>query len=137
MLKKSVVLFLCVILLLFVSGCVATFGRNNFSETKSLKNENSDLKNELRAKDEEINSLKDSLNSRGSLYHNPVEETKSRPNAKQIQTALKNAGYYQGTIDGKIGKQTRQAIKKFQKENNLNADGKAGKATWSLLSKHL
>jgi lysozyme family protein len=34
---------------------------------------------------------------------------------KQVQKALKNAGYYTGPVDGRIGKKTRRAIKDFQK----------------------
>lgn len=137
MLVKCMVLLLCVFSLFFVSGCVATLGKSNLPEVQSLRNENSDLKNELRTKDEEINSLRDTLNSRGVIRQSGVAEIKSRPSSKQIQTALKNAGCYEGVIDGKIGKQTRQAIKKFQKDNNLDVDGKAGKKTWSLLGKYL
>ncbi|MDO9572309.1 MAG: peptidoglycan-binding domain-containing protein, partial [Candidatus Omnitrophota bacterium] len=50
---------------------------------------------------------------------------------------LVNAGYYQGTIDGKIGRKTILAIKAFQKANNLSADGKIGKRTWALLKEYL
>jgi len=64
-------------------------------------------------------------------------EVKSRPKAKQIQLALKNAGYYSGAIDGKIGKVTKDAIKAFQRANNLIVDGKMGKKTWELLRKYL
>ncbi|MCM8792068.1 MAG: peptidoglycan-binding protein, partial [Candidatus Omnitrophica bacterium] len=54
-----------------------------------------------------------------------------------IQIALKNAGYNPGEIDGKMGKQTRQAIRAFQKANGLVVDGKVGKRTWSLLREYL
>ena len=137
MVIKSIVLCFCIVPLLLVSGCVATIGKNNATETQSLRNQVSVLEKQLRLKDEEIDSLKDALNTRGMQRINPVPEIKSRPNAKQIQLALKNAGYYQGRIDGKIGKQTRLAIKKFQKDNNLKVDGKVGKRTWSALGKHL
>src|SRR3989338_7119292 len=40
----------------------------------------------------------------------------------QIQTALANAGYYSGAIDGKIGPMTQQAIKEFQAAHSLTAD---------------
>lgn len=56
---------------------------------------------------------------------------------KKIQTALKNAGYYTGAIDGKIGHKTRAAIKKFQTVNNLKADGVVGKKTTAALSTYL
>lgn len=56
---------------------------------------------------------------------------------RDIQTALKNAGFDPGAVDGKMGRRTRQAIKEFQKTKGLTVDGKVGMKTWSLLSKHL
>lgn len=56
---------------------------------------------------------------------------------KDIQQALKNAGYYDGKIDGIKGKGTKKAIKDFQKANGLKADGVAGRKTWELLSSYL
>jgi peptidoglycan hydrolase-like protein with peptidoglycan-binding domain len=60
-----------------------------------------------------------------------------KPTAVEIQTALKNAGYYTLEIDGKIGPKTKRAIEEFQKANALKVDGKIGPKTWSLLSKYL
>jgi len=60
-----------------------------------------------------------------------------QPTAVEIQTALQNAGYYTGAIDGKAGPKTKKAIEEFQKANGLVADGKVGRKTWALLSKHL
>ncbi|MDR0859138.1 MAG: spore cortex-lytic enzyme [Oscillospiraceae bacterium] len=48
---------------------------------------------------------------------------------RQIQTKLKNWGYYTGTIDGIYGSATAAAVKKFQSKNKLTADGIAGNAT--------
>jgi peptidoglycan hydrolase-like protein with peptidoglycan-binding domain len=59
------------------------------------------------------------------------------PSGKDIQTALKNAGFYSGAIDGKIGPLTTKAIEEFQKTNNLVPDGKIGPKTWAVLSKYL
>ena len=56
---------------------------------------------------------------------------------KDIQLALKNAGFYNGPIDGNIGKKTKGAIRDFQKANGLKADGKVGKQTTRLLSQYL
>ena len=56
---------------------------------------------------------------------------------KDIQLALKNAGFYNGTIDGKIGRNTKKAIKELQKANGLKADGKVGPKTKSLLLQYL
>ncbi len=72
-----------------------------------------------------------------SLKPLPLAEPPYKPTATEIQTSLKNAGYYAGEIDGKIGPMTKKAIKDFQEANNLEADGKAGPKTWEALSKNL
>lgn len=60
-----------------------------------------------------------------------------KPGAIEIQTALKNAGFYNGTVDGKIGPMTKKAIEEFQKANGLNPDGVVGPKTWQVLSRNL
>jgi len=60
-----------------------------------------------------------------------------KPTGHEIQTALKNAGFYAGTVDGKVGPLTKKAVEEFQKANNLKADGKVGTQTWIALSKYL
>lgn len=60
-----------------------------------------------------------------------------KPSAREIQSALKNAGYYLGNIDGKIGPKTKAAIEEFQRANGLAVDGKVGPKTWGVLEKHL
>jgi len=62
---------------------------------------------------------------------------KSRGRIKDIQICLQNAGFYNGKIDGVKGRNTRRAIRDFQKANDLRADGIVGKKTWELLSKYL
>ena len=52
---------------------------------------------------------------------------------KTAQKYLKALGYYKGAIDGIFGSQTRSAIKKFQKDNKLTADGICGKKTIAKL----
>ena len=56
---------------------------------------------------------------------------------KQIQTALKNAGLYQGNVDGKLGPASKKAIETFQTNNGLKADGKVGPKTWAALQPYL
>ncbi|MCB9771623.1 MAG: peptidoglycan-binding protein [Candidatus Omnitrophica bacterium] len=60
-----------------------------------------------------------------------------KPTNKDIQQALKNAGTYNGPIDGSIGPKTKKAIRDFQVQTGLNADGKVGPRTWKKLSSHL
>jgi len=64
-------------------------------------------------------------------------ESWARPTDIEIQEALKNAGFYQGEIDGKIGPASKKAIEDFQTQNNLVADGKVGPRTWEKLSVYL
>ena len=56
--------------------------------------------------------------------------------AQNIQQALKQAGFYQGAVDGKIGPKTQQAIKAFQQAHQLKVDGKVGPKTWAALQAH-
>ena len=62
----------------------------------------------------------------------PVDAS-GKPSNKQIQQALKNAGLYDGKIDGTIGPKTKKAIEAFQTQNGLKADGKVGKKTWKAM----
>lgn len=48
---------------------------------------------------------------------------------RQIQTKLKQWGYYKGSVDGIYGTGTKNAVAAFQKKNGLTADGVAGSAT--------
>ena len=47
---------------------------------------------------------------------------------KSVQEALVAAGY-KIKVDGKIGRQLRAALKKYQKKNGLKATGRINKAT--------
>ncbi len=53
---------------------------------------------------------------------------------KQIQQKLKDLGYYNGKIDGIIGKLSLSAIKAFQKDNGLVVDGIVGPKTAAKLN---
>jgi peptidoglycan hydrolase-like protein with peptidoglycan-binding domain len=56
---------------------------------------------------------------------------------KDIQRALKNAGFYAGSVDGKLGPKTKKAIEEFQQSKGLKIDGKVGPKTWVELEKYL
>ena len=51
----------------------------------------------------------------------------------QIQTKLKNWGYYAGDVDGIYGSATERAVRAFQRKNGLTSDGKAGAQTLEAL----
>jgi peptidoglycan hydrolase-like protein with peptidoglycan-binding domain len=65
-----------------------------------------------------------------------VEEVLELPSVRQVQAALKSAGFYQGEVDGKMGPMTKGAIREFQRVNGLEVDGVMGIGTWRLLRKH-
>ena len=51
----------------------------------------------------------------------------------QLQTKLKELGYYKGSVDGEYGSGTTNAVKAFQDVNGLKADGVAGEQTQDKL----
>lgn len=52
---------------------------------------------------------------------------------KQIQTKLRDLGYYKGSIDSVFGTQTKNAVVSFQRAKGLTADGIAGEKTLKAL----
>ncbi len=64
-------------------------------------------------------------------YMNPVEY------ASGVQARLKNLGYFKGEISGSLDDETRQALRRFQREQGLEATGEADQATRdALLTSH-
>jgi len=61
----------------------------------------------------------------------------AQPSTRDIQRALRNAGFDPGPIDGKLGSRTRQAVREFQGVNGLQVDGIVGKRTWAKLAPFL
>jgi len=51
-----------------------------------------------------------------------------------IQKALKQRGYYTGSLDGIYGTLTKNAVIRFQRDNGLTVDGIAGKQTLAKLN---
>ena len=58
-------------------------------------------------------------------------------NIKFIQEILQATGFDPGGIDGKLGRQTTQAIKDFQTAHGLKADGKVGYRTLNALAQYV
>ena len=119
-----------------VMGC-ATCSKNTNTQIQNLQAELDQAKAQLQQKDEQINSLKEELSEAKTNFSSNQEAECVKLSVKQIQAALKNAGYYDGPIDGKIGKNTRQSIKEFQQANGLTVDGVAGKQTMLKLKGYL
>lgn len=53
---------------------------------------------------------------------------------KTLQRNLTQLMFYDGAIDGKFGVETENAVKAFQANNRLTADGIVGPDTWSALT---
>lgn len=52
---------------------------------------------------------------------------------RTIQTKLKRWGYYTGSVDGIYGSETAEAVRYFQRQNGLTADGVCGSRTLAAL----
>jgi len=127
-------MILFVLAVALLTGC-ATTQKNSTQQPQSRI---SYLEAELQRKDQKISELEDELQSRNTFSEkqNFSLALDSEMSVKQIQRALKKAGFYNGTVDGKMGPQTKAAIAAFQKAHNLKADGVAGKKTQSELRKY-
>ncbi len=56
---------------------------------------------------------------------------------RQVQRALRSAGFYSGSVDGKVGRMTKRALRTFQRAHGLKADGVVGKKTARALAEYL
>lgn len=149
--------FLLVLLLAGLSGCASTQSQNASAQLQMRMGE---LEKQVEMKDEEVKNLQeqvrelsynvDRLNSQvRKEYGSTRGSSTSRASGKEddvlrvdvsgekVQTALANAGFYKGSIDGKLGAKTREAISLFQKDHGLKADGVIGQRTWTELKVYL
>ncbi len=134
-------------------GCATT--RSSMPEDQ-LQMRLGEMESQLEQKDQEISELKDQVKSLSEEVKKreasplskavlPKEEAPLKKegvirvnvSVDQVQLALKNAGYYSGAIDGKLGEKTKQAIAEFQKAHNLNPDGIVGRKTWEQLKTYV
>lgn len=152
------------ILAVAFSGCATTQSK---TQNEQIESRVTELEKNLQAKDAEIVDLQyqvKDLSSKvdttktvdadqassdaqapvdesGSVKSSGVSENSSiirvKVSAEKIQRALKSAGVYTGTVDGKIGPGTKEAIIEFQKSHGLKADGVLGKKTWDALKEFL
>lgn len=56
----------------------------------------------------------------------PSQQQPTADRYKEIQQALADRGYFHGVPDGNWGPESADALKRFQMEQNLDADGKIG-----------
>ncbi len=132
--KRAWLLAAVAVFVFSLAGC--STARNKDLEIQGLRNQVSALKAQAPEESEQVTALEEITIAQPEEAEKK-EEARECPTSKQIQAALKNAGYYSGPIDGKIGRKSRQAIRDFQKANNLSVDGKVGKKTWGALKEFL
>lgn len=86
-----------------------------------------DLKTESESKNDTDTS---DVSSTGYVV---LEEGSEGDAVRKLQKALKDMGYYSGSVDGSYGSGTVSAVMAFQRQNDLRVDGKAGPATQRVL----
>ena len=62
---------------------------------------------------------------------------RERLSNRQVQRALRTAGFYKGSVDGKVGRRTKGALRAFQRANGLKVDGIVGTRTATALAGYL
>lgn len=146
----SVRLLMLLVFVTAFAGCAST----QKTSMSQMQMQVADLEGQLVDKDDEIADLRDELDrvslelqrrARANSFEGKSGSVSKKDGAiirvdvsvGQVQTALKNAGYYTGTVDGKLGGNTKSSIVQFQKDNNLNADGVLGRKTWEKLKLYL
>lgn len=130
-------LILVLFLAIFGSGCATLEYQNKI---ESLEGQADSLKGQAEQLQTENTALRDKIVALEKALSESAKNQKvvlRVPTARDIQAALKNAGFYEGEIDGAIGSKTKAAIMKFQEANGLNPDGSVGSRTWEKLSEYL
>jgi len=142
------------IFLLGIAGCATTQRAGTGDQLQSRVTE---MEKKLEEKDSEIvdlqyeiKDLAGKLESASKSSTDTSEAPAAVPTVKgaedvirvnatvvQVQTALKNAGFYTGKVDGRLGSGTKAAIVAFQKSKGLRADGVVGRKTWEMLKQNL
>ena len=133
-------------LLVVLGGCATTQSGQSATD---LQLRVSDLENQIAAKDAEIKDLKYTMKdmaydldrtktrqpktSKTDVYVKNDDILRVNVSPENVQRALKAAGYYKGNVDGKLGSGSKAAIKKFQKDHDLQVDGIIGNQTWKEL----
>jgi murein L,D-transpeptidase YcbB/YkuD len=149
--RKSLAFVVFVITAVFlVSGC-STVPKKFKEEVSGLKTKVDTLESRVETvESKQVEVERATTDQAQSLEEMKAEKQTVMPNSnisilqrtgssktKDIQSALKNAGFYDGKIDGIKGEMTKKAIKAFQRANGLRDDGVVGPKTWDLLCAYL
>lgn len=81
----------------------------------------------------ESDSKKDDDSEVSSTGYVVLREGSEGDAVRKLQQALKQLGYYSGSVDGSYGSGTTSAVQAFQRANDLTVDGAAGPSTQRAL----
>ena len=143
--KRFLILSTCVGLLLFLVGPFREW--IGWFLTRSDAIQKTDLKNQPRSATS-VRSTSQPATPRaaesprtgeGEDIHEAIQEyrLRSAKRVKQVQRALKQAGFNPGSLDGLIGHRTHTALIEFQNAHSLEPDGVVGAKTWDALSAYM
>lgn len=138
--------FMLVFFILSLAGC-ATTQSNSDLDAQALRNQINVLERQLEQKERQLVSLQETLDKESKeramlatqvgVLTGKYKSVPSNASVKQIQLALRKAGFEPGAVDGVMGSKTRKAIRRFQEANLLPITGKVDKATWLKLRTYL
>ena len=138
------IFLLVVTLLIFSSGCGQKAEQQTFEETlpgEAMQTQQPQGQVSVVTPTEQPQTVEKAPASTVTISEttavSEVTPTFVKPTVKEVQQALKNAGFYQGNIDGIAGPGTKKAIEDFQAQKSLNVDGKVGPKTWAQLQPFL
>lgn len=91
-----------------------------------------------------------SMNANAQINNTPITEEEALTNdpvpligrgiagppVEDVQRTLVDQGYYDGPIDGIYGPETEAAVRDFQSDEELIADGIVGENTWDALNQY-
>ena len=151
MLRKNNIIMFSLFILFFLGGCTTAGKRGDDYEKQILRkrisfleNKIADLTNILEKEKEKKQDLQEMLGQQEQGIRQKRVNISPEAGTKdyyyfviKIQTALRNAGFNPGLIDGNMGTRTHVVLKEFQKANSLPVSGRVDKQTWTLLRKYL
>lgn len=130
--------------MLLAAGCATSFTAKG-READSVTTQGASLESQigtLNQRIEELTQRQETLETQMAARPSKQSEAVARAKApalstRQVQVALKAGGFYNGSVDGKPGPQTKEAVKAFQRSNGLHPDGVVGSRTATQLAKLL
>lgn len=77
--------------------------------------------------------ITEKLSEKGHVVYTELEHGSKGDEVLDLQTRLRDLGYYSGSLNGKFDSETQKAFKLFEKSNGLVNDGKASQSDLVVL----